>query len=76
MQAITEIPTDIVEVRRALSEADANELINKGWLLLAVSSGHELVGPETVVPKFGYCLGLPGTVRLKECLRQENNKES
>jgi hypothetical protein len=48
---------DIVEVKRVLSESQANTLLSKGWILLSIATGHEQTGQESNSPLFGYCLG-------------------
>lgn len=47
----------VAEVKKVNSKDEANRLLSGGWVLLAVASGQEQVGPNDYIPTFGYCLG-------------------
>jgi hypothetical protein len=48
---------NVEKVEVAYSKEEANELIKKGWLLLAVGAGQEQTGQHDYMPTFAYCLG-------------------
>lgn len=47
----------IKEVRHVYNSDDVNELLAKGWILLAVGEGKEQTGQHNITPVFRYSVG-------------------
>ncbi len=53
----TDILAGVKEVKAVFSENQANELLDRGWILLSVAKGQEQTGPNDYMPAFKYSLG-------------------
>lgn len=60
------VDKDISEIKRINDIGEANDLINKGWVLL--ETGSKIVDDETV---FFFLLGKTGLVVLNEYIQEE-----
>lgn len=49
----------VKEIETTYSQDEANQLLESGWILLAVASGQEQTGANDYTPLFKYCLGRP-----------------
>lgn len=56
----SEVLSNVKEVKAIFSEDKANELLDKGWVLLSVAKGQEQTGPNDYTPVFKYSLGRVG----------------
>jgi hypothetical protein len=51
------VPLHKVEEVRHVYEPQLNELLEQGWIILAVGTGQEQTGPHDYTPVFRYSVG-------------------